>query len=164
MRQWYSTQLAIAAGILTLIVTAFFALIQSPELLDFQETAAVKSAAAVPHTVEGRRHCNSCHGIKGAKPYPARHTGWSTESCMRCHVPAKVSAPGIVDFPAAIGTNDEKRTMAQPVPHPIQGMDNCGSCHGPNGLLPYPEDHSDRHDDSCTSCHMPAGQGALKNR
>ena len=161
MRELYSTQLAIAAGVLTLIITAVFALIQSPELLDFQETAAVKSASAVPHLVEGRRLCNNCHGTKGVKPYPARHTGWNNESCTKCHVPVNVAAPEI-DGPVVTDPSDKKKKMAQPVPHPLKGMENCGGCHGTNGILPYPEDHSGRKDDSCTRCHMPSENKGAK--
>lgn len=163
MREPYSTQLAIAVGVLTLIITAVFALIQSHELLDFQETAVVKSASAVPHLVEGRRLCNNCHGTKGVKPYPARHTGWNNESCMKCHVPVNVAAQEIGGSMVTVPYG-EKKKMAPPVSHPMQGMENCGQCHGLNGVLPYPKDHSGRKDDSCTRCHTPVGQDALKNR
>lgn len=161
MRELYSTQLAVAVGVLTLIITAVFALIQSPELLDFQETAAVRSATAVPHPVEGQQRCNRCHGIKGVKPYPARHAGWSNESCMKCHMPVNVAAPEIGGSMVTVPSG-EKKKMVPPVPHPLQGMENCGTCHGLNGVLPYPEDHSHRHDDSCTSCHIPSGNKGAK--
>ncbi|MEW6594638.1 MAG: hypothetical protein AB1413_07195 [Thermodesulfobacteriota bacterium] len=85
MRELYSTQLAIAVGILILIASAAFALMQSPELLEHGETAAVRSAMAMPHPVEGMRSCHQCHGIKGELPYPLKHTGWSDASCPKCH-------------------------------------------------------------------------------
>lgn len=154
MRELYSTQLAAAAGVLTLIITAFFALIQSPQLLDFQKTAAVKLASAVPYPVEGRRLCNNCHGPKGVKPYPARHFGWNNECCLKCHMSDDAAAPKIGGAVVA-NPSDKKKKMAQPVPHPLQGMEPCDGCHGPNGSLPYPEDHSGWKDDSCIRCHMP---------
>jgi len=87
MRELYSTQLALAAGILTLFATLFFALRQAPETLTPRPTAAVKTAAAIPHGIEHMELCRDCHGLKGAHPYPARHTGWSNASCTRCHLP-----------------------------------------------------------------------------
>lgn len=150
MREQYSIHLAIAAGLLILLVTTVFAVIQSPELLDFPESPVVRSAAAIPHPVDGRRNCNLCHGIKGVKPYPAKHTGWNTGSCMKCHIPAPVAASGTVDRPV---TADEEMQIAQPVPHPLKDMENCDGCHGLNAVHPYPEDHSARHNDSCTGCH-----------
>jgi len=150
VREQYSTQLAMTAGVLTLIVTAVFAFIQSPGLLDFSETAAAKSAGEVPHRIEGRRDCAGCHGVKGAKPYPAKHTGWSIGSCMQCHRPAAAVAAEIVAPAASI---DEKAGTAPPLPHPVQGMEECGACHSFDAGHPYPDDHAGWSDDSCTTCH-----------
>ncbi|MDW7774077.1 MAG: cytochrome c3 family protein [Desulfobulbaceae bacterium] len=149
MREQYSTRLAMTAGALTLVVTAVFAFLQTPGLLDFPETAPVKSAGLIPHRIEGRDDCAGCHGLKGEKPYPVKHTGWSIGSCMQCHKPfagtaAETDAPEI--------TADETGT-AVPMPHPVQGMERCSACHGPEADYPYPENHSGRSDDICTACH-----------
>ena len=89
MREVYAKQLSIAVGILILIATATFAFLQCPELLDYQKTAAVEAAAAIPHPVEGHQQCSSCHGPKGTNPYPLKHTGWSDASCPKCHTPSR---------------------------------------------------------------------------
>ncbi|HET98480.1 MAG TPA: hypothetical protein ENN98_07300 [Desulfurivibrio alkaliphilus] len=85
MRELYSTQLAITVGILILLVSVVFALRQAPELLRRQEASVVGAAMPVPHPVGGMEACRYCHGLEGAVPYPAKHTGWSDESCLKCH-------------------------------------------------------------------------------
>lgn len=85
MREQYSTQLARAAGVLILIASAVFSLVQSPEMLEFNDVAAVKSSPPVPHPAEGYSKCNSCHALKSENPYSLKHAGWSNESCLRCH-------------------------------------------------------------------------------
>ncbi len=49
------------------------------------------------------------------------------------------------------------------IPHQIEGRVDCISCHGPNGVKPYPKFHEDRayENADCTSCHkVAAGAGA----
>ncbi len=45
-----------------------------------------------------------------------------------------------------------------PVPHLIQGRSDCLSCHGQNGVKPYPAWHAERalSTDVCTTCHKAA--------
>lgn len=150
MREQYSMRLAITTGALILLVAAGFALFQSPELLDFPETAAVKSAGMILHPIEKRRDCTGCHGRNGVKPYPVKHAGWSIGSCTRCHTPAPGAAP---DSGATEVRIDEITGTARPTPHPVQGMEECGACHGLDADHPYPEDHAGRPNDSCTVCH-----------
>ncbi len=47
---------------------------------------------------------------------------------------------------------------APPVPHSIQGRSDCLSCHGQNGVKPYPAWHAERalSADVCSTCHKPA--------
>ena len=44
-------------------------------------------APAIPHTVEGRGDCLSCHaqGEKGAPKIPADHTSLPNNRCQACH-------------------------------------------------------------------------------
>ncbi len=86
MREVYSTQLSIVVGVLIFMVTAIFAIIQSPEMLSAPERISV----SIPHPVEGYEQCDACHGIKGTRPYPVKHTGWSNGSCTKCHVQATI--------------------------------------------------------------------------
>jgi hypothetical protein len=154
VREQYSILLAIAAGGLILIVTVVFALIQSPELLDFPESPLVKSAVAIPHQVDGRSDCVRCHGTRGVQPYPARHTGWSNTSCRKCHAAATDAVQMHVEAPSA-----EKNRAGQPMPHPLPGREHCDRCHGPEGILPYPVDHAGWHNETCTLCHPQGGKG-----
>ncbi len=41
------------------------------------------------------------------------------------------------------------------IPHPIKGQEQCDTCHGPNGMKPFPADHAGRPNESCTVCHLP---------
>ncbi len=47
---------------------------------------------------------------------------------------------------------------APPVPHSIQERGDCLTCHGQNGVKPYPAWHAERAlgDDVCTTCHKMA--------
>lgn len=149
----YSTQLAAATGVLIIAVTMVFAFIQSPELLALPETAVTKDAGKIPHPIiEEWQPCAKCHGLKKIKPYPLRHAGWGNESCTKCHVPVDVTAPGVPSHETAVPLREYNK-LAQPVPHPLKGMENCSGCHGPNGILPYPRNHLGWHDDICTRCH-----------
>ncbi|MFH7320209.1 hypothetical protein ACHHRT_06270 [Desulfurivibrio sp. D14AmB] len=85
MREFYSTQLAITVGVLILLASVAFALLQSPELLRRQESSVAGAARPVPHPMEGMGECRRCHGLAGVVPYPQKHTGWSDESCLKCH-------------------------------------------------------------------------------
>lgn len=44
---------------------------------------------AIPHTLEGRDDCVSCHGEGKFKPFPADHAGRTSELCRACHQPAQ---------------------------------------------------------------------------
>lgn len=40
-----------------------------------------------------------------------------------------------------------------PVPHPVEGREDCLMCHDTGAVKPFPEDHQDRDNESCTMCH-----------
>jgi formate dehydrogenase gamma subunit len=42
---------------------------------------------------------------------------------------------------------------ASMIPHPIEGQEECQSCHGPEGPLPYPENHDQFDLSMCQVCH-----------
>jgi len=44
-------------------------------------------------------------------------------------------------------------TVGQAVPHPIEGHENCDSCHGRKGMRAYPINHLGWKNESCTKCH-----------
>ncbi len=41
------------------------------------------------------------------------------------------------------------------IPHPIKGQEQCDTCHGIDGMKPFPVDHVGRPNESCTVCHLP---------
>jgi hypothetical protein len=157
VREQYSTGLAVMTGALILIVTTVIAFFQSPWLLDFPATAVVKSAGEIPHPIVEREDCAGCHAIGGVKPYPVKHAGWSIRSCTRCHGPVDAAAQDTV---AVVTGSAERPGTAPPVPHPVEGMEDCTACHGLEADLPYPEDHHGRADEGCTACHAaPENEG-----
>lgn len=49
----------------------------------------------------------------------------------------------------------ETTQIGSPITHPIEGREECDTCHGLSGMMPYPADHEGRPNDSCTICHLP---------
>lgn len=111
------------------------------------------SPSVIPHTLEGRAACVTCHGRAGKKPYPADHDGRPSAACLSCHVPSQSPRANVPDTPVP--------------PHVTN--DFCFSCHGKADLkmkLPRGEEISlfvdkrvyarSKHGKkqmSCTACH-----------
>lgn len=55
--------------------------------------------------------------------------------------------------PQAPDTQYAPNKTARPVPHGIENRLNCNRCHGPGGMVPYPQDHIGLPEDGCTGCH-----------
>ncbi len=106
----------------------------------------------IPHSLTGRENCVACHqtGVGGAPKFPDDHVSRTNELCKFCHEPAAVTAPA---KPAAGGPN--------PIPHSLQGRDNCLACHkdGVGGATKIPASHAGRTNDICRTCHQPATGG-----
>jgi hypothetical protein len=47
------------------------------------------------------------------------------------------------------------QTIGAPMPHPVEGQEQCETCHGPDGMKPQPADHAGRPNESCLVCHKP---------
>lgn len=45
-------------------------------------------------------------------------------------------------------------TVGQAVPHPIEGHEDCKSCHGRKGMKAYPINHLGWENGSCVKCHQ----------
>jgi hypothetical protein len=148
MRERYSKHLATVTGALIVLAAVAFGLVQSPGLWALSAGTAVAEARPVPHAIEGRQRCDRCHGRGGVRPYPIRHLGWSNESCTHCHAPGQ-------EPPAR--PREGAPAQARPVPHPLEGYEGCGRCHGPEGVFPFPDDHRGFPDDGCTECHPGPG-------
>jgi hypothetical protein len=40
------------------------------------------------------------------------------------------------------------------IPHPIEGYEQCDTCHGLGAEYPYPKNHQGWNNQSCTKCHQ----------
>jgi mono/diheme cytochrome c family protein len=47
------------------------------------------------------------------------------------------------------------------IPHPLEGYEDCTSCHGRNERVPYPDNHLGWPNTSCTQCHIPEAAVAV---
>ncbi|MCL5256496.1 MAG: cytochrome c3 family protein [Chloroflexi bacterium] len=60
-------------------------------------TSDVKAATAavppIPHSLDGRSNCVSCHGEGGTLPMPADHQGRTNSTCQSCHLLAAAAEP-----------------------------------------------------------------------
>ena len=87
--------------------------------------------------------CIQCHTQVVGRPASfaqvelATHWGGGT-LCLRCHDPHDVVAP-----------------VPPQIPHPLQGLPACTTCHRPAGLKPVPSGHTLVEDAVCLSCHTP---------
>jgi len=94
---------------------------------------------AIPHPIEGRADCLSCHA-SGAQAVPASHKGRTNETCQSCH---KMDATA------------SSKPSAKAIPHSIAGFSACLNCHA-SGPQTVPSDHAGRTNDTCQSCHSPS--------
>lgn len=111
------------------------------------EADVLLQAPNIPHPIAGHEDCLSCHGPGQAIPFPADHQGRTNDTCTACHQ----------ESPAVAATATVTVTQAIPaIPHTLVGREDCLSCHGPNGAIPFPPDHQGRTNDQCLDCHQPA--------
>jgi hypothetical protein len=101
----------------------------------------------VSHDVAGRDQCMMCHKAGAMEPVPdapASHNDRPNETCLWCHAQ---------DSPML--TAD-----ATPIPHALEGRDQCMMCHKAGAMEPVPDapaSHEGRDVKYCTLCHKPAG-------
>jgi cytochrome c-type protein NapB len=122
----------------------------------------------IPHAVValGRQNCLDCHlegmdlgedGLAPRTPHPER------VNCRQCHVEQLV-AESFVRTSFVGLARPARGTRAYPgapptLPHPRNGRENCGGCHGENGGSPLRSPHADRV--NCLQCHVEQhGDGA----
>jgi mono/diheme cytochrome c family protein len=91
MRQTFANQLALAIGVLILVLAVLFALIQSTRPRGEPSDTALRVAGAIPHPIVGYESCTQCHGLEGTRPYPPDHQGWPDEFCAACHAPTSLA-------------------------------------------------------------------------
>lgn len=122
--------------------------------------------ANVPHPIQGQEQCTACHtpggqGVDapGGTGTPQDHEGRPDSTCLGCH--AVGQGPG-----TAQGAPSTPQLQLMAVPHPVQGQEQCLTCHnvggsgvGAPGGTGLPESHQGRSIDTCLSCHQaPAAQ------
>ena len=118
------------------------------------ESRIIGEPQTIPHEIEIRFECLLCHGEAGDTevPYPDTHIGVTEDRCLVCHVLAEalVSAPeGGTESTVTPGSGPPA------APHSFEGREDCVTCHGENGFLPFPSDHAGWSDSQCGSCHQP---------
>ncbi len=125
-----------------------------------------ESAPQAPHPLEGREECLACHAAGGVKPVPASHEKRTNPTCPICHASPVAAAEPTAEAtaeaeatPAAEATAAPTEAAEEPqfpaIPHPLEGRDDCLSCHGPSGVKPTPSDHKGRTNGVCRDCHQP---------
>ncbi len=102
--------------------------------------------APIPHSLEQRQECFTCHAIGAvdAPPVPVDHSEDVT-LCTTCH--AVWLAPAIA-------------AAAPPViPHEVEGRGDCLTCHklGTTDAPRVPDNHDGLTGDICQTCHTPVG-------
>ncbi|UCC88533.1 MAG: NapC/NirT family cytochrome c [Anaerolineales bacterium] len=140
------------------------------------EETQTEEATSIPHGLEGQDDCLVCHALGGAKPFPADHERRTADTCLLCHqvatpgedegaeIPAAESegaaAPTQAEEPSTPEAGDEPGAEAEgplPIPHDLEGRDDCLLCHNLEGAKPFPADHEGRNSAMCQACHQPAG-------
>jgi len=110
---------------------------------------------AIPHELEGREDCLTCHkmGTAGAPQVPDNHKGLPSSICRSCHLAGEEVAGG----------SKEAVTLAPPIPHGMEGFTACTTCHekGGPGVPRFPADHIGRTDEICPACHRAAAPTSL---
>lgn len=63
----------------------------------------------------------------------------------------------LVQSPEIYQPEKTMASSAQGIPHPVEGMEECNSCHGIKGMYPYPPAHIGWSNQSCIKCHAQPG-------
>ncbi len=105
MRQLFANQLAVVIGVLVLVVSMIFALIQSTGALGITQGPPATQPPIIPHPVIGYLDCLSCHNLDRIVPFPPDHVGYSNAVCTGCHIPS-----GAETFPER-GTENSSQSL-----------------------------------------------------
>ena len=101
----------------------------------------------IPHTLDGRQECFTCHAIGAvdAPPIPAGHEQDVT-LCTTCHAVWLIPAIAVAEPPA--------------IPHNLGDGDDCLMCHklGTADAPRIPENHSGLASSICLACHESLGE------
>jgi hypothetical protein len=89
---------------------------------------------------DSRALCSSCHRKVVGRPATVKQVDPATHfqpgTCIECHDPHTTVA------------------LAPPrIPHPLNKLPDCKTCHGPDGLRAVPATHPFYENDQCRHCH-----------
>ncbi len=111
--------------------------------------------ATVKHDLAGRQNCLMCHAVD-LLPVTHKTAGFSNSDCLLCHVPLdQRSAVIATPAPATATPTQEASAPASAIPHPLEGYEDCITCHNIGGMKPFPADHEGFTKETCTTCHKP---------
>lgn len=120
------------------------------------------------HVGRSDESCTACHVVAATEATPELTATAITETPT---APATVAAtatgvitssvestPAIATVAAtAIATGmPTPAVSAGPIPHEVEGRENCLLCHDRGAAVPFPTDHIGRSNESCQACHQPA--------
>jgi hypothetical protein len=75
-------------------------------------------------------------------------------------------APGTAESGPITGTKKTPTSESapasgpSPIPHSLEGRDDCLLCHNLDGVNPFPADHEGRTSETCQACHRPRAEGS----
>jgi hypothetical protein len=55
-------------------------------------------------------------------------------------------------------TAEAEEEAPAPIPHTLEGREDCLACHDLEGMVPFPEDHEERKVSTCQACHQSEAQ------
>ncbi len=106
------------------------------------EVKQEQKAPAIPHVLTDRDNCLGCHSTQTLLSVPSDHQGRDNNSCDGCH---KLSS-------------NPTSSMAESIPHQIEGRENCLMCHASGTSEGIPSSHQGRTSDTCVACHQPGSE------
>jgi nitrate reductase cytochrome c-type subunit len=130
-----------------------------------QEQRDTVPPPTIPHEVSGAlsrtQECGVCHVTGGVAPAPHAER----RNCMQCHVASGAAAPWERGSPAAAAAAAAAPPVGSPppIPHALEGRDNCLMCHGASAPMEaIRTSHPER--ESCRQCHVGQESGGTFRR
>jgi hypothetical protein len=127
-----------------------------------QEQRDTVPPPTIPHDVSGAlsrtQECGVCHVTGGVAPAPHAER----RNCMQCHVRSGAALSWERGSVAA-ATPAPPVGSPPPIPHALEGRDNCLMCHGASAPMEaIRTSHPER--ESCRQCHVGQGGGGTFRR
>lgn len=82
---------------------------------------------------------------------------------MRKKLTFTILIAGLLILTASLVLPSQTYAMS-PIPHGLEGRDNCLSCHGEGKIKPFPANHKGRDNKSCVQCHKPKDEKASEKK